>query len=114
MKSRSNRYVIAIYQRQLQVASTTHTHHERNSMNMRRNFIFTAAVAAMFALMSPGAKAGTTSEKIRVTFSQSVEVPGRVLPAGTYMFENLDTSAHLTRIMSADELHVIATVFTVP
>jgi hypothetical protein len=52
-------------------------------------------------------------ESIRVTFSNPVEIPGQVLPAGTYVFEDLEHGT-LTRILSADETHVFATLFTVP
>jgi len=49
-----------------------------------------------------------------VTFSQPVEIPGLVLPAGTYVFEQVEGFPHVVRILSADETHVYATLETVP
>ena len=48
-----------------------------------------------------------------VRFSSPVEVPGKVLPAGTYVFEEVREGS-LTRIWSADGTHIFATLFTVP
>ena len=48
-----------------------------------------------------------------VTFSQPVEIPGSVLPAGTYVFEQVEGFQHIVRILSADETHVYATLETV-
>ena len=62
---------------------------------------------------TPDAQAQMTQEKIRVTFSSPVEVPGEVLPAGTYVFEAVE-NGRLTRILNADEDHVYATLMTVP
>ena len=67
----------------------------------------------MLAVLTPNARAQMLEERERVTFSGPVEVPGEVLPAGSYVFEALE-NGHLTRILSADETHVYATLFTVP
>ena len=65
------------------------------------------------AVFSPKARADLREEKMTVHFSAPVEVPGEVLPAGTYVFEALHDGT-LTRILSGDETRVYATVFTVP
>jgi hypothetical protein len=52
-------------------------------------------------------------EKATVTFSAPVEIPGRVLPAGTYVFKEMEPS-HMTRVLSADEKTVYGTFFTIP
>jgi len=49
-----------------------------------------------------------------VTFSQPVEIPGKVLPQGKYIFEVIDPGAHLVRITDVSGTHVYATLFTVP
>src|SRR5262245_66558079 len=49
-----------------------------------------------------------------VTFSQPVEIPGKVLPQGKYMFEVIDPGAHLVRITDVAGTHIYATLFTVP
>jgi len=82
-------------------------------MNAYRKLTLAALAAAVLALLAPNARAQVLDERERVTFSGPVEVPGKVLPAGTYIFEALE-NGHLTRILSADEQHVYATLFTVP
>lgn len=54
-------------------------------------------------------------DKTRLTFSEAVEVPGHVLPAGTYTFKLVDsnTNRHIVRILNADGSKVIATIMTV-
>jgi hypothetical protein len=51
-----------------------------------------------------------------LTFSQPVEVPGQVLPAGRYMFKLADSigDRHILQIFSADGSQIIATVMTIP
>jgi len=70
-------------------------------------------VIGLLALLTPNTQAAGTGEKMRVTFSKPVELPGVVLPAGTYIFEALE-DGQLTRVLSADNQHVYANLFTVP
>ena len=78
-----------------------------------RKFTIAAISAAAMAIFSPGARAQAFEEKLTVSFSAPVEVPGEVLPAGTYVFEALQ-GGRLTRILSVDEKHIYATLLTVP
>jgi hypothetical protein len=82
-------------------------------MNAYRTLTLTALVAVLSAVLTPNARAQMLEERIQVTFSGPVEVPGEVLPAGTYIFEALE-NGRLTRILSADEKHVYATLSTIP
>jgi hypothetical protein len=46
-----------------------------------------------------------------VTINQSIQVPGKVLPAGTYVFKLLNSNdPTLVSIFNADETHLITTV----
>src|SRR4030095_8935734 len=82
-------------------------------MSIYGKFAIAAAITASMAVFSPGARAQLLEEKMTVHFSAPVEVPGEVLPAGTYVFEALQ-GGRLTRILSADEKHIYATLLTVP
>ena len=82
-------------------------------MNANRRLMLVVLTAAVLAVRTPNASAQLLEERIKATFSGPVELPGEVLPAGTYVFEALD-NGHLTRILSADEQHVYATLTTVP
>jgi hypothetical protein len=65
--------------------------------------------------MSP-AGADEWDKKTILTFSQRFEIPGHVLPAGTYMFKLADTLSdrHIVQVFSADGKTIIATVMTIP
>jgi hypothetical protein len=60
--------------------------------------------------------AGSFDERTVVTFSGSVQIPGQVLPAGTYVFKlsPIPLERDVVQILNSDENQVIATLFTVP
>ena len=74
-------------------------------------------LATMFigAAVLPSARADEWNKKTQLTFSQSVEVPGKILPAGTYTFKLLDSPAdrHIVQIFDADGTHLITTVMAI-
>jgi hypothetical protein len=67
------------------------------------------------AAVLPSARADESNKKTIVTFSQAMEVPGKVLPAGTYTFQVLDSPAdrHIVQIFNADGSQVITTVLAI-
>jgi len=68
-----------------------------------------------FLIAQPAARADEANQATRVTFSQPVQIPGRVLPAGTYVFvlpENL-TEHYIVRVFNADRTELYATLFTI-
>ena len=72
-----------------------------------------SVVALVFAA---NARADDWNKKTVLTFSQAVEIPGHVLPAGTYTFRLKDsmTDRHIVEILNADESKLIAVVMTIP
>jgi hypothetical protein len=68
------------------------------------------------ATLAPGGKADLWNKKTIVTFSEAVEIPGQVLPAGTYIFKLVDSTSdrHIVQIWNADEDQVLATIFAIP
>ena len=77
----------------------------------------TVLVTMLFcALLAPGARADQWDKKTIVTFSDSVEIPGQVLPAGTYVFRLADSPAdrHIVQIWNADETQILATTMAIP
>ncbi len=73
-------------------------------------------VALAFA---SNAQADAWDRKTTVTFSAPVEVPGvgaQILPAGTYVFKILDSTAdrHIVQIFSEDETHLYTTILAIP
>jgi hypothetical protein len=83
--------------------------------------VYSAAVALLCAvLMSIGfattASADVWNKKTIVTVNTPVEVPGKVLPAGTYVFKLLDSPSnrHIVQIYDKDEKQLQATILAVP
>ena len=44
------------------------------------------ALLLAFLMVLPAARADQANQATKVTFNQAVQIPGRVLPAGTYWF----------------------------
>jgi thiol:disulfide interchange protein len=73
------------------------------------------AATLLSAPVLPSAHADTSNKKTIITFSQDVEIPGKILPAGTYTFRLLDSPAdrHIVQIYDADGTHLITTVLAI-
>lgn len=75
-------------------------------------------IAACFAMLflTVGAKAERWDKKTTFTFSQAVDLPGIVLPAGTYVFKLADVAGerNIVQIFNPEENHVYATIIAVP
>src|SRR5262245_66131437 len=78
-----------------------------------RRFAFAVLTIVFLVTLTPTAQAQLLNEQIRVTFSAPVEIPGVVLPAGTYVFEALEPG-HITRVLSADQKTIYGTFLTIP
>ena len=74
---------------------------------------FMIAFTLIFEL---AAHADEANQMTKFTFSQPVQVPGRVLAAGTYEFElaNTGSSLNVVRILNATGTEVLATYQTIP
>jgi hypothetical protein len=82
-------------------------------MNFRKAFSIMRLMLA-FAIILPVLRANELNQATRFTFSQPVEIPGRVLPAGTYFFKLADSDdRHIMRILDEDG-NLIVTLFTIP
>jgi len=63
----------------------------------------------------PKVRADESDKKTIVTVNEPIQVPGKVLPAGTYVFKLLDSNDRtLVAIYDADEMHLITTVQGIP
>lgn len=82
-------------------------------------FVKTILAVFTFALLGAtlalGARADTWNKKTVITFSQAVEVPGKILPAGTYTFRLLDSPSdrHIVQIFNADGTKLITTILAI-
>jgi hypothetical protein len=74
-----------------------------------------ALVAVLFTLsLSSTVKADDWDKKTVVTFGQDVEIPGQVLPAGTYVFKLFRSNSErlVVQVWSRGELQLLATLIT--
>jgi hypothetical protein len=73
---------------------------------------------ALFVCMAgiPTAGATTVDKQTVLTFSQPVEIPGRVLPAGTYTFKLLDpmSDRNIVEVANANDTKAVALVVGIP
>ena len=84
-------------------------------MNPFKALVVLVAVALLGTMALPSARADTWNKKTVVTFSQAVEVPGKILPAGTYTFKLLDSPSdrHIVQIFNADGSQIITTILAI-
>ena len=85
---------------------------------MKKATIVASFASILFLLavliVAPAAHADQANQETKVTFSQPVQIPGRVLPAGTYVFVLPDEiNDHFqVRVFNADHTMLIATLLT--
>jgi hypothetical protein len=84
-------------------------------MKFMRTIFAVLALTLLGATLATGARADEWNKKTVMTFSQPVEIPGQILPAGTYTFVLLDSAAdrHIVQIFSADGSQLITTVLAI-
>ncbi len=79
-----------------------------------RNF-FTIAFLLAFLIVLPAARADESNQATKLTFKQPVQIPGRVLPAGTYWFvlaQNVNEHCQV-QIFNSDRTMLYATLLTI-
>jgi hypothetical protein len=85
-------------------------------MRIVRAIQISMCAAVLCVVFVTAAKADIWDKKTIVTFGDSVEIPGQVLPAGTYVFKlaNSASDRHIVQIWNADETQILATILTIP
>jgi hypothetical protein len=84
-------------------------------MKTAKVLICLLALTLFGVILLPSAQADVSSKKTVVTFSQAIEVPGKILPAGTYTFLLLDSPSdrNIVEIFNADGSQIIVTTLTI-
>jgi hypothetical protein len=82
-------------------------------MTTKKTFI-TLGLALAFVIMLPAARADEYDQASKLTFNQSVQIPGHVLPAGTYWFvlANIN-SRDIVQVFSSNRSTLYATILTI-
>src|SRR5271168_595482 len=84
-------------------------------MKIVNTVLVVAALSFVGAVSAPGARADEWNKKTIMTFNQPVEIPGQILPAGTYTFKLLNSPSdrHIVQVFNADGTQLIATILTI-
>ena len=74
-----------------------------------------AVIGVALLVSAPASLTAKTiaGNEVTVTFDHPVEVPGKVLPAGTYVFKTADND-ELVQVFSANDKEIFATFYVVP
>ena len=85
---------------------------------LRKSLLVVCAVAFLSALV-PGtatAQDNNWNQRTYFTFSAPVELPGKTLPAGTYLFKLVDSPSnrHVVQVFDRDEKTIHATILAIP
>lgn len=85
-------------------------------MKNRVATLITLTLLLFGALLVSSARADEFDKKTVFTFSEPIQVPGTVLPAGTYVFKLADTAGdrNVVQIFNADETQLITTILAIP
>ena len=80
-----------------------------------KKLLVVLALASFGAIFASGAQGDDWNKKTVMTFNQPVEIPGQILPAGTYTVQLVDLGSerHIVRFLDADGTKVIATVLAI-
>ena len=84
-------------------------------MKINKRYIAVGMIIAFTLLFELAAHADESDQATKITFSQPIQIPGQILPAGTYSFKLLDSNANpnVVQIFNSDQTHLYATLQTV-
>jgi hypothetical protein len=84
-------------------------------LRIHKIYIIIGLILAFGLFFELAAHASVENEQTTITINAPVQVPGKVLPAGTYIFERADdNNPNIVRIFNADRTVVETTLQTVP
>jgi hypothetical protein len=84
-------------------------------MKIVKTVLIVVALSILGSMSPSSVRADEYNKKTVMTFDHPVEIPGQVLPAGTYTLKLTDSLAdrHIVQIWNADGTHLIATVLAI-
>ena len=85
-------------------------------MRLARMLAITLTALFFFSTLCLKARADERDKTTTFTFPDAVQVPGAVLPAGTYVFKlaNSDSNRHIVQVYDKDQMKLLATVLAIP
>ena len=84
-------------------------------MKISKGYVVIGLIIAFALFFELVAHADETDQSTTISFSEPVQIPGLVLPAGTYLFRLVDdaSSRNVVQILSADRTVLYATLQTI-
>jgi Protein of unknown function (DUF2911) len=85
-------------------------------VQINKLYIIAGLIIAFGLFYVLAARADESDQATTVTFNQPVQIPGQLLPAGTYVFKLAyrDTDQSVVQIFNSKETHLYATLETIP
>ena len=85
-------------------------------MRVGRSVLAIVAASCIGITVPRTASADEWNKETVLTFSKDVEIPGRILPSGTYVFRLADTPSnrHVVQVFDEGGRRILATVLTIP
>ena len=85
-------------------------------MKIHTTYIIIGLIVAFAAFFELTAHADELDQSTILTFSQAIQVPGQVLPAGTYLFTltSSDADRNLVQIFNSDHTYLYGMFQTIP
>jgi hypothetical protein len=79
-------------------------------------FVVSLCLVMFGAMLVPKVRADQWNQATKLTFSGPVEVPGRVLPAGTYWFSlmNDDADRNIVEVWGPERMKLLAIILAIP
>ncbi len=79
-------------------------------------FLMAASIGLLGLGLTPGARADSWSKKTVMNVHETIQVPNKVLPPGTYVIRLLDSPSdrHIVQIFNADETEIQTTILAIP
>jgi hypothetical protein len=84
-------------------------------MNIHKTYIAAGLIIALSLFLGLVAHADESDQTTVISFNQPVQIPGRLLPAGTYVFRlaDSDSDLHIVQVFNADRTFLYATLQTI-
>jgi hypothetical protein len=88
---------------------------DKTEMKINKGCIAIGLIVSFTLLFGLAANADESDQATTITFSEPIQIPGQVLPAGTYLFKLAyrDTNQKVVQIFNADGSVVYATLQTI-
>lgn len=84
-------------------------------MRINKVAILIGVIITSVLFWEVAAHAAEADQSTKLTFSEPIEIPGQVLPAGTYLFKLADENdLNVVRVFNAEGTRLYATLRTIP